>query len=178
MPVFTSSALLKGNPMRRNLTVVGFLLLCVPCALSQPKSTDVRLMSDTDYKSLLLQIETELPRLEVMLKNINDNTVSQISYSAGKSILDQRNVGLMQISDIRDFINMQRRKRTTYGELALKGFLDSLFNAELQIMWSESANGLTLSDFDKYAPQMDAFSARIGIDALARVQLLEKGTCQ
>jgi hypothetical protein len=91
--------------------------------------------------------------------------------------LNQRQIGLMQIADVRDFIAMQRRKRTVYGELALKGFLDSLFDAAQEIQWTEAVYGLNLSSLGKFAPKISAFSALIGIDAMARVQLLEKGTC-
>lgn len=154
-----------------------FLLLSASSVLSQIQSADPRLLSDADYNVFLSQVENELPKWETALKGIDPAKTPQISYGAGKSILAQRNIGMMETDNIRDFIAMQRRKRTVYGELAIKGFFDSLFDVEEEITWMQAINGNPISTFDKYAPQLDALSARIGTDAMARVELLEKGAC-
>ena len=135
-------------------------------------------MNDAEYSTFLSELEASLPKWEAAFKSIDLEKAPQLSYLVGKSIADSRTVGLTEIDNIRTYIHFQRRKRTLYGELALKGFLDSLFNSGHEILWKEAASGQNLSTFEKYGPQIDAFAARIWIDAMARVQLLEKGTCQ
>jgi hypothetical protein len=46
--------------------------------MSQTKSTDLRLMSDADYKTLLSQVETALPKWETALKNTDPEKNSQV----------------------------------------------------------------------------------------------------
>ena len=134
-------------------------------------------MTDADYKAYLLQVETELPKWETQLKNINLEKVPQISYSRGKSIADQRDVGLMEIGNIRSFLAMQRSKRTVYGELALKDFIGSLYDTGEEIVWEEDFSGLTLTSLEKYAPELSSLELRISNDVMERVRLLEKGNC-
>jgi hypothetical protein len=83
----------------------------------------------------------------------------------------------MQIDSIRSFIARQRLKRTVYGELALKGFLDSLFDVGEEIVWREVIGGVTLTSLEKYAPELSKLNIRLATDAMARVELLEKSTC-
>jgi hypothetical protein len=163
--------------MPRIFIVVIFFLLPFYSAESQTKSADTRLMSDADYKTFLSQVEAGLSKWETMLKGIDPEKIPQISYSRGKSFLDQRNLGLIEIGNIHLFISEQRIKRTVYGELALKGFLDSLFDVGEEIVWEEDFSGLHLTTLEKYAPELGAFSARISTDAMARVELLEKNAC-
>ena len=152
-------------------------LWCAFSVGSQAQATDTRLMTDADYKTFLLQVETALPKWETALKNIEPEKDERISYSLGKVIVDNRNLGLLQISNIRQFIAKQRDKRTVYGELALQGFLEGLFNAMDTTVEFEIIGGLTLSNLEKFAPELSAFIRSIANDAMARVALLEKGTC-
>jgi hypothetical protein len=64
-----------------------------------------------------------------------------------------------------------------YGELALKGCLDSLYDMAEEIVWNETIMGVTLTSLEKYGPELSTLTMRIATDAMARVQLLEKGTC-
>ena|ERR1035437_922032 len=157
--------------MKRNVAFV--MLLCAFGVGSQAQVT----MTDADYKTFLLQVETALPKWETALKNIEPEKDERISYSLGKSIVDNRNLGLMHISNIRQFLAKQQVKRTVYGELALRGFLEDLFNAMDTTVEFEVIGGLTLSSLEKFAPELSAFIIRISNDAMARVALLEKGTC-
>jgi len=175
--LFVPPASLKGNPMPRIFAVVALFLLCVSSAVSQSQPADLRLMSDADYKAFLSQVETALPKWETDLKNIDLEKVPQLPYPVGKSIADSQTVGLMEIDNIRTFIHSQRQRRTVYGELALKGFLDSLFDVGEEIVWREAIEGVTLTSIEKYGPELSSLNMRLATDAMARVQLLEKGTC-
>ena len=157
------------------ITVVVALLFASPLGLAQTK--DDSLMSDADYKLFLAQVEAALPKWETQLKSIDPEKIPQISYSRAKSFLDNQRIGLTEISNIRLFVAEQRVKRTVYGELTLRGFLGSLFDAGEEIVWEESISGLTLTSLEKYAPELSAFQIRLENDAMARVALLEKGTC-
>jgi len=163
--------------MPKILFVALFVFLSVSSAVCQTQSADIKTMSDADYKTFLLQVEAALPKWETSFKSINLDKTPNLSYSVGKSIADSQIVALTEIDNLHTFIHFQQRKRTVYGELALKGFLDSLYDMAEQILWRETLNGLTLSDLEKYGPQMSVFSARVGFDAMERVRLLEKGTC-
>jgi len=145
--------------------------------MCQAQANDKRLMTDVEYKTFLVQVETELPKWETTLKRIDLEKLPQISYSQGKSIADNRDICLMEIGNIRTSIVMQRNKRTVYGELALKGYLNSLNDVGEDIVWAEVLNGLTLTNIEKYVPELGSLIMRLGNDVLARVALLEKGTC-
>jgi hypothetical protein len=147
-------------------------------AFTEAQVTDKRLMTDADYGTFLLQVETALPKWETALKNIAPENDPRISYSLGKTIMDGRNLGLMQVGSIRAHVAKQQVKRTVLGELGLSGFLQCLYNVvgdEVQLL--EDAGGLTLSSLENYFPELSALSVRIGNDVLARLALLEKGTC-
>ena len=45
------------------------------------------------------------------------------------------------------------------------------------IVGAEAIGNVTLSNLEKYAPAVSVLQARLGNDAMARVALLEKGTC-
>jgi hypothetical protein len=92
-------------------------------------------------------------------------------------IVDQRDLGLREIGYIRDYIARQTVKRTVSGELALSGFLQSLFDIGEEIVWMEDFSGLTLTHLEKDAPELSELVIRIGNDVNARVALLEKKTC-
>ena len=102
----------KSAPVAALLLLLGTL-----SAVSQAQPADTRLMSDPDFKAFLLQVEVALPKWEKDLKSIDAEKVGQISYSRGKSFLDQRDLGLTEISNIRLYISKQRVKRTVSGEL-------------------------------------------------------------
>jgi hypothetical protein len=134
-------------------------------------------MTDAEYKTWLHQVEAVLPKWETELKNIDLEKVPQISYSQGKLIVDQRDLGLMQIGYIRDYAARQTVKRTVSGELALYNFLQSLQGIGEEIVWMEVISSLTLTHLDKYAPELSKLVIPIGNDVIARVKLLEKNTC-
>lgn len=60
------------------------------------------------------------------------------------------------------------------GELALKGFIEGLFNNMGSIVEFEISAGLTLSSLEKFASEFGAFQIRLGNDVIARVECLRK----
>jgi hypothetical protein len=157
----------------RMLIAVTFFLLCA----SVSKAQSPYLMSDADYKVFLSQVEATLPTWESQLKGIDLGKVPQIPYALGKSISDAQTVGLTEIDNIRTYIHFQREKRTVYGELALKGFMDSLFDMGQEIVWKEDMIGANLTSLDKYAANLSALNIRLDTDAMERVKMLEKDNC-
>jgi hypothetical protein len=93
--------------MNRILSSAFVLLLCAFCTGSQAQVTDTRLMTDADYKAFLHQVEAALPKWETALKDIEPEKDERVSYSLGKSIVDYRNSGLMEIGNIRVYIAKQ-----------------------------------------------------------------------
>ncbi len=86
------------------------------------KTLDERLLSDADYKALLLQAETELPNWDRALTNINPEKDSQIPSALGKLIVDQREIGLMDIGNVRIYVANLRAKRTSFGRTCFARF--------------------------------------------------------
>jgi len=163
--------------MNRALSAVLLLFVCAFGVESQAQEDVTTPLNDSEYKVTLLQIERTLPKWESALKAIAPENEPKISYAEGKSIADWRDVGLMEIGNIRLYIAKERIKRTVHGELALHGFLQSLYDAGEEITWREVVGNLTASNLDKYAPELGPICARIGSDVSQRVALLEKSPC-
>ncbi len=163
--------------MNRTLATISILLFSVLAAGGQTKPPDKRLMTETDYKAFLLQVDTLLPKMETEFKNIDLEKFPQLSYSRGKSMADQQTLGLMEVGYSRDFVARQRKKHTVSGELALKGFLDSLSSVGEEMLWEEDWNGITVTRLQKYGPELSALLMQISNDVNGRVDLLESGSC-
>lgn len=134
-------------------------------------------MTDADYKAFLHQVEAALPKWEVAYKGIDPEKNPQISYSQGKYIVMWRDLGLMEIGNIRLSVAKLQVKRTVSGELALLGFLESLFNSAEEEVDFGAIIGLPLSNLEALAPEWGTLILRIGNDVNARVALLEQGAC-
>jgi hypothetical protein len=154
------------------------VLSCTFCTFGQAQAVDERLMTDAEYNTYLHQVEAALPKWERDIKNIAPEKVPQISYSEGKLIADQLDVGLMQIGYIRDRVAKQTVKRTVSGELALYNHIQSLWFTWETIGMLEIAHNLALTHLEKHRPELSELERHIGNDVIARVELLEKNTCQ
>ena len=166
-----------GATKSRALAVALVVLLCASPVVSQSQVSDKRLMTDADYKTFLLQVEAELPKWEMALKNIDPETDARISYGLGKSIVENRNIGLMDIDRIHTKVAKLRVKRTVSDELSLSLSLQSIFDSIEDEVNIEAMANLTNSDIEKLAPELTTLRLRILNDVIARVALLEKGTC-
>jgi hypothetical protein len=154
------------------------MLICSSFATAQTQVSDKRLISDADFRIVLNQVEVILSILETQLKGIDLEKVPQISYSRGKSIEAQRDLGMMEIDIIRKEASKLRGKRSVSGELALEESLDTFFYSIAQ--WESANDFSSLVHFDDSAKAgLDAgiLVTRIGNDVQARVEMLEKGNC-
>jgi len=142
-----------------------------------PPLTDKRLMSDADFTTFLLQVDSALPKWETALKNIEPEKDSQISYALGKMIVENRDIGLMDIGNIRTRVAKLRVKRTVSDELVLSLSLQTLSDSIEEEVGVEAVANMTLSDLEKFAPELTTLRLRIVNDVIARVALLEKSTC-
>ena len=173
----------------RSLTMCAALgfLLCVVGALAQSTTqgpagkdsplTDKRLMSDADFMTFLLQVDSALPKWETALKSIEPEKDSQISYALGKMIVENRDIGLMDIGNIHTRVAKLRVKRTVSDELVLSLSLQTLSDSIEEEVGVEAIANMTLSDLEKLAPELTTLRLHIVNDVIARVALLEKGTC-
>jgi|SRR5450631_1245874 hypothetical protein len=158
--------------------IAAFLvLMCSFSVGSHAQATSAELMTNAEYKAVLLQVEAALPKWETALKSINPEKDERISYSLGKSIVDKRDLGVMEVPNIRVFIAKEQIKHTVYGELALYQFLEGLYNMMSDVVEQEVIAGVTLSSLEENGPELSALERRVGNDAMARVSQLEKGTC-
>lgn len=166
-----------GAGKTRALPAALVVLLCASRVASQSQVNDKRLMTDADYKTFLLQVDSELPKWETALKNIDPGKDERISYALGKELAEERDLGLMEVGNIRVRLAKEQMKRTVSGELGLFLFLESLHDAFGDEVDLEVVSGVALSSLDKFAPELGSLQGRIGNDVLARVALLERGTC-
>ncbi|MGO9339908.1 MAG: hypothetical protein ACLPY1_20605 [Terracidiphilus sp.] len=167
-----------GAGKSRALTAALVVLLSASRVVSQSQVNDKRLMTDADYKTFLLQVDSEIPKWETALRNIDPGKDERISYAVGKTLAEERDLGLMEVGNIRVRLAKEQMKRTVSGELGLFLFLQSLHDGFGEEVGLEVASGVTLSSLDKFAPELGSLQRRIGNDVLARVALLEKGTCR
>ena len=168
-----------GETMKIKSAVLA-VLFCALSALSHAQATDQRLMTDTEYKIFLSQVEVELPKWQSTLKSIDLEKAPHLPYSQGKSIEDSQIVALTEVDNLRAFISLQRRKRTVQGELGIMMFLNNLLDESEEIMWRGAVNGLPsspLDHLDQYGPEINEFSKTLFTDIQERVSILEKSTC-
>jgi hypothetical protein len=140
------------------------------------QAADSRLMTDAEYRSLLNHVSSKLPLWEDAFKAINP-AKSDVSCELGEKIVQNRDLGLREIGWVRKWIEKQRIRRTVSGELALRGFLQGVYDAIDIVVSLEVAGQVTLSTLEKYAPEIGGLIIPISNDVSARVELLEKGTC-
>jgi hypothetical protein len=145
-------------------------------AATRAYGSDNRLMTDAEYKSFLNEVDSKLPTWEAALKKI-DPAKSEASYDVGEKVVQARDLALMQVGYARQFVVKQRAKRTVSGELALQTFLHGIFDSMQSVVMMEISAGLTLSTLETLAPQIGRIDGLISNDVIARVELLEKGTC-
>jgi hypothetical protein len=172
-----AKARIFGVRMRnmKNLPVMT-LLLCIFLFHSRCWAEDSRLMNEPDYRAFLAQVEAKLPVWEAALKRI-DPAKTTASYVVGKQIVQYRDLALMEVGYVRQWIPKQRLQHTVSGELALEGFLRSIFDAMDSVVSTESIAGITASNLEDFAAESGDLIKRIANDVTARVELLEKETC-
>ena len=105
------------------------MLICSSFATAQTQMPDKRLVSDADFRAVLSQVDATLSALVARLKSIDLDKAPQISYSRGKSIEAQRDLGLMEIDIVRKEISQLGAKRSVSGELTSEESLDTFFNS-------------------------------------------------
>ncbi len=146
-------------------------------AATQAYAGDGHFMTDAEYKRFLIEVDSKLPVWEAALKKV-DPAKSDASYAVGAQVVQFRDLGLMQVEYARRYVLKQHMKRTVSGELALEVFLRGIFDAMDSMMITEVSAGVTISaELDAFAPQISKLGIPLADDVLARVELLEKGTC-
>ncbi len=159
--------------MKRLMLLLLAVLLAF-CAAPWAHGGDTRLMTESEYKGFLDKVEIELPKWEAALKKI-DPAKTNASYAVGKQIDQSRDLALKEAAWVRQYVAKERVRHTVSGELALRGFLESLFNQMDTVVVTEIMFGITASNLENYAPQISSLVIRIANDVTARVELLEKG---
>jgi hypothetical protein len=153
------------------------IFLCSVPVRFQAQSTDRKPMNDAEFKILLGQIEDLLPVFENELNGIDLDKNPQITYSTGKWIADRKAIALTEVGNIRVFTAKLKARRTVHDEFALKGFLDSLFDACEEIVWQEDFAHLSLTHLEKHAPELSAVIVSVWNDVNAKILLLETDPC-
>lgn len=146
-------------------------------AATPAHASDGRLMTDAEYKRFLIDVDSKLPVWEAALKEV-DPAKSDASYAVGERVVQFRDLGLTQVGYARQYIFKQHMKRSVSGELALERFLRGIFDAMDSMMITEVSAGVTISaELDAFAPQISKLEVSLADDVIARVELLEKGSC-
>ena len=166
----------RMHAMKHQVATFLVALACAFCAACPADAEDSRLMNGAEYKSFLNEVERKLPEWEAALKRI-DPAKTNASYAVGKELNQYRDLALMEVGSVRQWVPKERAKHTVSGELALEGFLRSVFDAMDAVVRTEISGGITASSLENYAPEIGELVGRIVNDVIARVELLEKGTC-
>jgi hypothetical protein len=136
-----------------------------------------RLMTAAEYKRFLIEVDVKLPVWEAALKKV-DPAKSDISYAVGAQVVQNRDIGLMQVEYARQWAFKQHMKRTVSGEHALEAFLRGIYDAMEAMAITEIAAGVTISaELDVFAPAISKLDITLANDVTARIELLEKGSC-
>ncbi len=156
------------------ILLCGFLAALL--SATQALATDARLMSDSQFKRFLTQVESKLPEWEKSLKKV-DPATTNISYASGEMIIKMRDVGLMEVGYVRQSLAKLRVKRTVSEEHHLEGCIRGVYDAMDSVVALEVATGTSLSTLENYAPETSKLVILIANDVTARVELLERGSC-
>ena len=151
-----------------------FTLLCA--VIAQAQDHDTQLLTPSEYKEFLDKVDADLPKWETALKKI-DPAKMNVSYAVGKQIEQWKDHALENVTWSRENVAKERVKHTVSGELRLKTFLQGAFDAMDEVLRIEETAGVMRSDLEKYEPEQGTLISRIHNDLIARVELLEKGTC-
>ena len=158
------------------MKILAFLLVLFSLYQFRVDAQDKRLLSSSEYRDLLDKIQGESGKWEASLKNV-DPAKTNVSYSIGKQIEQWRDLALKEVVWTRQSVAKERLKHSVSGELELRGFLQGVFDMMDNVVRTEVAAGVTLSDVEKYAPEISSLLLRMSNDVTARVELLEKGNC-
>jgi hypothetical protein len=148
-------------------------LLLVVCSVVRLDASDARLMTDTEYKTFLVELEAELPQWEQALKGV-DPAKTSTSYAVGKRTVQYRDIGLMAIEGVSNLSKQERSRRSVTREFLLRGSLEGVMNAMEAVLISDPSVAVPL---ESYAPELSRLNLKLANDLLARVELLERGTC-
>jgi hypothetical protein len=142
--------------------------------MAQTKRGD-RLMSDAEYKTFLDDVEAKLPSWEAALKRF-DPAKSNMSYAVGDEFVKRRDLALRQIDWIRTWIQKERSHRRVSQEHALEGFMQGVFDEMeyILVVWAGPSVNVRLEDFGR---EMGRLIGKVRNDVIARIELLEKGSC-
>jgi hypothetical protein len=158
--------------MRSRLLLIAFLF-ALSGGMTSSQTTDIRLMTEVDYKSFLLAVEAKLPEWRAAFKAI-DPAKTNLSYAVGEKVVRYRDIGLMQIESAANYTKQESLKHSVASELWLQASLQGIYDSmQAMVVYDPS---LELS-VEKYAPEIGGLVGKIAKDSYARVELLEKGTC-
>lgn len=177
MPEWKSKGLGEMARLKAALVVV-LALVCVRSGHSQTLRPWAKILTDSEFKQVSIEIEQQLPNWEHELIKIDPEKLPQISYAQGKELVADRDLAFAEVSYIRKSIDRMREKRSVSEELKLVGFIDGLLSVGQQIVLDESASGLTLTRLEILSPELGSSQLTLDQDVRARVELLEKNACE
>jgi hypothetical protein len=155
------------------IVLVCIALLSVTSAARTIDVKDTRVMSDAEYHVFLKQVEAQLAELERALRSV-DPAKSKVSYAVGEKVVEYRNLGLMQLKNAGSYVRQERIRRRVSKELVLRDSLQAVFDSLQNVILEDPTTDVPL---ENYAPGLGKLILRVANDVLARVELLEQGTC-
>lgn len=159
-----------GGCMRSRII---FVFLWVFSVIAGAQTKDGRLMTDTEYKSLLSEVDAKLPEWRDAFKRI-DPAKTNLPYALGQKLVLYRDIGLMQVDGATNQTKQELVKHSVTRELRLHAFLQGIYDSMQAMLVYDPYLDLRV---EKYAPELGGFIGKIASDSDARVELLEKGTC-
>lgn len=152
-------------------------VLVLACNHAADAKANPRAMSQGQYTAYLQQLDLALPIWEEQLQRLDTDKIANMPYKDGKFIMDQKELAMHEINDVRNWIRQEhaspRASHQLMMAIGLGSILDDFENLAsllLQTPWSDGAQSLF--------PQISGFRLRLLNHMLAGVEALELRHCK
>jgi hypothetical protein len=167
--------------MRTNRLIWMPVLIFVAFCGSAADVKDQRLMSNVEYIAYLDRLSLVLPRWGERIKQIDAAKLPNISYSLGKSVMDQRSLALTELGHLRVWIDQDRTSPKVSRQLAISNGLGSIydgFGALSEMLVGVPQANSWFKDLDSLYAEIGGFRIALMNHVLAGVEKLEAKGCR
>jgi hypothetical protein len=134
-------------------------------------------LSNAEYGRQLDKLQVHLDTWEADLQKVDPGS-GNVSYQAGKLIEGDQSVGLLQISNMRTRIRLERQHRSAYGELSIGMFLSELSNEFYTLSLQGALNSMSVDAVARISTEIGSLEKSFMEDGMDRVRTLEATGCQ
>jgi hypothetical protein len=160
-----------------SLIILALLQTTSACAQAPVAETGSGPISATEYSKILNRIELDLLEWDAVLDKV-DPGKGDPAYSVAKQVDSDKNIALVEVSNLRAYIGRERVKRTVYGELALGQFISTLSEQFYQLAAQGALNDLSVEKVSSLVGEIGSLQKRLMEDGMDRVKKFETANCR